>query len=34
VVGERTPPPDAERLAVTFLNSAPVVRWVETSLGL
>ena len=34
VVGERNLPPDAEHLAVTFLNSTRVVRWVEATLGL
>jgi len=34
VVGERALPPDAERLALAFLNSRMVLRWVEASLGL
>jgi len=34
VVGARVLPPDAERLAIAFLNSKPVLRWVEASLGL
>jgi hypothetical protein len=34
VVGERELPAAAERLAVAFLNSRPVLRWLEASLGL
>jgi len=34
VVAARDLPPDAERHAVMFLNSKPMLRWVEASLGL
>jgi hypothetical protein len=34
VVGTSELPPTAEPIAVEFLNTQPILRWVEVSLGL